>query len=50
MHLLLIVVPVVFAAVCLALPSPRLRLAGLVGGERVAFRGDDLELVYDLSK
>lgn len=32
MHLLLIVIPVVFALICLALPDPRLRLASLVAG------------------
>jgi hydrogenase-4 component F len=36
-HLLLIVVPVVFAAVCLALPGPRLRLASLVAGSVAHF-------------
>lgn len=37
MHLLLIVIPVAFAAVCLALPGPRLRLASLVAGSAAHF-------------
>jgi len=37
LHLLLIVIPVVFAVVCLALPGARLRLACLVAGSAAHF-------------
>lgn len=37
MHLLLIVIPLIFAAVCLALPGPRQRLASLVAGSVAHF-------------